>query len=152
MQFSFLQPIYRLKPLPSTHLTLSTMRLTHQPAPLGHIQISRIISASSSQTAKHYQAFEKNICHEGHSTNKQVKRNRAVRNQNNASNFNNMCRERGENVIHKEKKRMLKKKEQERALRSSGKLTFFFFFSKITCKLSNLEGKFEKNLSNYVAK
>lgn len=27
-----------------------------------------------------------------------------------------MCRERGENVIHKEKKRMLKKKEQERAL------------------------------------
>ena len=63
-----------------------------------------------------------------------------------------MCRERGENVIHKEKKRMLKKKEQERALRSSGKLTFFFFFSKITCKFSNLEGKFDKNLSNYVAK
>ena len=45
-----------------------------------------------------------------------------------------MCREKGENVIHKEKKRILKKGTRK----NSGKLweINFFFFSKITCKIA----------------
>ena len=55
-----------------------------------------------------------------------------------------MCREKGENVIHKEKKRILKKGTRK----NSGKLWeinfFFFFFLKSHVKLHNLEGKVEK--------